>query len=130
MTTNEKIKRAEFSEIFKIGKKSENGKVYVTEDSFYCNDGFGKKVLHLNKLAWESPSVYTSPDGNEHRGFISGDKFYDEIIAEFKSFKDRWREENIVRKIIPNSQYDAIVFWYREVKMVSWFFEKSYEYSI
>lgn len=123
-----KIRKAEFSDVLKIGQTV--GKREYTKDEFYCDNGEGKRVLHLNKLAWEAPSIWTNKNGEEIRGFVPGDTFYEEIIAEFKSFKDKWREGNIVRKIIPNSQYDAIVIWYPEVKMVTWYFRASYEYCV
>lgn len=123
------IRKSETSDVLKIGKYDKFKGHTFTKDEFYC-DYNGKKVLHLNKLAWESPSIYTTPKGEEICGFVPGDEFYDEIIAEFKNMKDRWRAGNTVRKIIPNSEYDVVVTWYPEVKMVSWHFCKCYQFSI
>jgi len=121
------IKKAEFSRVNNIGKTI--WEHTITREEFYCNEN-GKKVLHLNKLAWESPSVYVKSNGEEVCGFVPGDEFYDEIIAELKTYKDRWRNKNVVRKIIPNSEYDIIASWYPEVKMISFYFQKSYEYCV
>lgn len=122
-----KIEKNKFSAIFKIGRT--DLKVPITEDNFYYKDGNGKH-LHLNALAWESPSKWVDDNGKEYRGFVPGDKFYDEIVAEFKSYPDKYRAGNTVRKIIPNSSYDAIVSWIPEIKMVSWYFINSCEYCI
>lgn len=125
-----KIRKAELSDVLKIGKFDQFKGHAFTKDDFYSKDVDGKKVLHLNKLAWESPSIYTKPDGDEIRGFVPGDPFYNEIIDEFKSFQDRYRAGNTVRKILPNSPYDIIITWVPEVKMVSWIFRESNEYCI
>lgn len=121
------IKKAEFSRVNNIGKTI--WEHTITREEFYCNEN-GKKVLRLNKLAWESPSVYVKSNGEEVHGFVPGDEFYDEIIAELKTYEDRWRDKNVVRKIIPNSEFDVVAIWYPEVKMINFFFQKSYEYCV
>lgn len=127
-----KIRKFEFSDVLRIGQIV--GKREYTKDEFYMNIG-GKKELHLNKLAWESPSIYTDSEGEEHYGFIPGDPFYDEIIKTFKSFPDVYRDKfnggTIVRKNwVGSDNYDIIIKWYSEPKMVSFFFKKSYEYCV
>ena len=131
MNTN--IRKAEFSDVLKIGQIV--GKREYTKDEFYCNNGEGKRVLHLNKLAWESPSIWTDKNGEEHYGFVPGDPFYEEIIETFKSFPDVYRDKfnggTIVRKNwIGSDNYDIVITWYSEPKMISWYFCKSYEYAV
>ena len=128
----ELIKKAEFSDVLKIGQVV--GKREYTRDEFYCEID-GKKELHLNKLAWESPSIYTDRAGEEHRGFVPGDEFYDEIIETFKSFPDVYREKFnggaiIGKHWVGSDDYDVLIKWYSEVKMISFYFQKSYEYCI
>jgi len=127
MNTN--IRKAEFSDVLKIGQTV--GKREYTREEFYEPDG----GLHLNKLAWESPSIWTDKNGEEHRGFVPGDEFYDEIIKTFKSFPDVYREKfnggAIIRKHWPGSDnWDVLIYWYSEVKMISFYFQKSYEYAV
>ena len=127
-----KIRKAEFSTVLKIGQS--NGYKTYTKDEFYCNYD-GKKKLHLNKLAWESPSIWTDKNGEEHYGFVPGDPFYEEIIETFKLFPDVYRDNfnggTIVRKRwVGSDNYDIIITWYSEPKMISWHFCKSYEYCI
>lgn len=100
------------------------GRTIYTKDDFYCKDSDGNKVLNLNVLSWEAPSKC-----GDTYGFIPGDEFYDEICSKLKSFKDRYRSGNVVRKIVPNSNYDIIATFYPETKMISWFFRKSNEYE-
>lgn len=124
-----KIKKAEFSRVNKIGETE--WEHTITRDDFYTSDG----ELHLNALAWESPSIYTDVEGEEHYGFVPGDNFYDEIIETFKTFPDVYREKfnggAIIRKHwVGSAGYDIIITWYSEVKMVSFYFQKFYEYSI
>ena len=128
----EKIRKSEFSNILKIGQIV--GKRKYTRDEFYCKIN-GKKKLNLNELAWESPSIYTDQAGKEHYGFIPGDEFYNEIIDTFKSFPDVYREKfdggAIIRKHwVGSDNYDILIKWYSEVKMISFYFQKSYEYRI
>lgn len=127
-----KIKKAEFSTVLKIGQVVGNHE--YTKDEFYCNYN-GKKELHLNKLAWESPSIWTDKNGEEHYGFVPGDPFYEEIIETFKLFPDVYRDNfnggTIVRKRwVGSDNYDIMITWYSEPKMISWYFCKSYEYCI
>ena len=124
---NKQIRKGEMSRVNNIGKVVWEHK--ITKDDFYTSVS-GKKELSLNALAWESPSIYTDKNGDEHYGFIPGDLFYDEIVNELKGMKNKYRAGNVVRKIIPNSDYDLIVTWYPEVKMISWIFCKSYEYLV
>lgn len=124
-----KIKKAEFSAVNKIGQTV--GKRVYTKNEFYESDG----KLHLNKLAWESPSIYIDAKGEEHRGFVPSDEFYDEIIKTFKSFPDVYREKfnggAIIRKhYVGSDNWDVLIYWYSEVKMISFYFQKSYEYCI
>lgn len=126
------VTKSEFSSVLKIGQTLE-GKTY-TRDEFYCNC-HGKKELHLNSLAWESPSIYTDKNGEEHYGFVPDDPFYEEIIETFKSFPDVYREKfnggAIIRKhCIGSDNCDVLIKWYSEVKMISFYFCKSYEYTI
>lgn len=129
-----KIRKAEFSDVLKIGQTV--GKRQYTRDEFYyTNDEDGKRYLHLNKLAWESPSIYTDAKGEEHRGFVPGDEFYDEIIKTFKSSPDVYREKfnggAIIRKhLLGSDNWDVLIYWYSEVKMISFYFQKSYEYCV
>ena len=120
------VTKAKFSNVLKIGQTI--GKKKYTEDDFYCNMG-GERVLHLNALAWEAPSV-VNINGKEIHGFVPGDRFYDEIIKELKGYADRYRAGNIVRKVIPYSEYDLMAKWIPEVKMVTWWFVKSNEYCV
>lgn len=127
-----KIRKSEVSTVLKIGKS--NGYKTFTKDEFYCEYD-GKKELHLNALAWESPSIWTDKNGEEHYGFCPDDPFYNEIIETFKIFPDVYRDKFdggvIVRKHwIGSDNYDIIITWYSEPKMISWHFCKSYEYTI
>ena len=129
---NTQIRKAEFSDVLKIGQTV--GKKTYSKDDFYFNHN-GKKELHLNALAWESPSIWTDKNGEEHRGFVPGDLFYDEIVETFKSLPDVYRENfnggTIVRKNwIGSDNYDIIIIWYSESKMISYWFCKSYEYAV
>lgn len=133
MNTN--IRKSEFSGVLKIGKYDEFKGHTFTKDDFYCNDCNGEKVLHLNKLAWESPSIWTDKNGKEHYGFVPGDPLYDEIIEAFKKFPDVYRNKfnggTIVRKHwVGSDNYDILITWYSEPKMISWYFCKSYEYAV
>lgn len=62
------IRKSEFSTVLKIGQS--NGYKTFTKDEFYCEYD-GKKELHLNALAWESPSIWTDKNGKEHYGFCA-----------------------------------------------------------
>lgn len=142
---NTSIRKSEFGDVLKIGQTI--GKKTYSKDDFYFNHD-GKKELHLNKLAWESPSIWTDKNGEEHYGFVPDDPFYDEIIETFKSFPDVWRDNfyiiikdkqhfrkhqvgTIVRKHwVGSDNYDIVIKWYSEPKMITWYFCKSYEYAV
>lgn len=125
------VTKNEFSGVLKIGQTV--GLKTYSKDDYYQNFN-GEKILHLNALAWEAPSKWIDENGEEHMGYCPDDPFYDEIIETFKSFPDKYRDNfkggTIVRKIWPDTEYDIIITWYSEVKMISWHFCKSYEYSI
>ena len=126
------IRKSEVSRVLKIGQS--NGYKTFTKDEFY-HEYDGKKELHLNALAWESPSIWTDKNGEEHYGFCPDDPFYQEIIETFKNFPDVWRDNfnggTIVRKHwVGSDNYDIIITWYSEPKMISWYFCKSYEYAV
>lgn len=124
-----KIRRAEYSDVLRIGQVV--GKREYTRDEFYESSG----KLHLNKLAFESPSIYTDTNGDEHYGFIPGDEFYNELIETFKTFPDVYRNTfkggAIIRKHLTGyDNYDVLITYYSEVKMISFYFQKSYEYAV
>lgn len=129
---NVNIRKSEVSTILKIGQS--NGYKIFTKDEFYYERN-GKKELHLNALAWESPSIWIDKNGEEHYGFCPDDPFYQEIVETFKNFPDVWRDNfnggTIVRKHwVGSDNYDIIITWYSEPKMISFYFCKSYEYAV
>lgn len=84
--------------------------------------------LNFNQLAWEAPQH------GDKNGYLPTDKYYQEICEWLKTGSEKYKikqnGEIIVRKSFENSQYDVIVTFVVETKMINWVFIKSNEYEV
>jgi hypothetical protein len=84
--------------------------------------------INFNKLAWDAPKH------GEVYGYIPTDKYYSEIIEWLKTGTKRYvtkgAKVTTTRLSMPNSEYDVVVEYTHETKMISWIFRQANTFEI